>query len=89
MINILFSSGFKRSLKRKLKSNQKLEVLFFEKLELFSSDPFYPQLKTHKLTGDLSNYWSFSVQQDLRVIFYFEDDHHIVLTDIGSHDEVY
>jgi addiction module RelE/StbE family toxin len=89
MINISFSSGFKRSLKKKLKSNSKLEILFFEKLQLFSLDIFHPQLKTHKLTGDLSNYWSFSVQHDLRVIFYFEDDNNIILTDIGSHDEVY
>lgn len=89
MINILFSSGFKRALKSKIKSNPKLEVLFFEKLKFFSIDPFHSQLKTHKLTGNLSDFWSFSVQHDLRVIFYFENDSTVILTDVGSHDEVY
>ncbi|MFI5221762.1 MAG: type II toxin-antitoxin system YafQ family toxin [Bacteroidia bacterium] len=89
MINVLFSTGFKRALKKKIKSNKKSENLFFEKLKFFCDDPFYPALKTHKLTGDLADYWSFSVEQDLRVIFYFENKNTVVLTDIGSHDEVY
>jgi hypothetical protein len=33
--------------------------------------------------------WSFSVEYDLRVVFYFVNDSEVILEDIGSHDEVY
>jgi len=50
---------------------------------------FEPQLKTHKLTGKLQDLWSFSIDYDLRVIFYFVNETNAVFVDIGSHDEVY
>jgi mRNA-degrading endonuclease YafQ of YafQ-DinJ toxin-antitoxin module len=58
------------------------------------NDPFHPSLKSHKLTGKLDGLWSCSVAYDCRVNFAFKTDLEtssdlIVLTDIGSHDEVY
>jgi mRNA-degrading endonuclease YafQ of YafQ-DinJ toxin-antitoxin module len=46
-------------------------------------------LKTHKLSGKLQEFWSFSVDYDERVLFYFMEDGKAVFVDIGSHDEVY
>jgi mRNA-degrading endonuclease YafQ of YafQ-DinJ toxin-antitoxin module len=66
-----------------------LQARFWQKLELFIIDPFEPSLKTHKLSGKLKDLWSFSVEYDERVVFYFTEDEKAVLVDIGSHDEVY
>jgi mRNA-degrading endonuclease YafQ of YafQ-DinJ toxin-antitoxin module len=33
--------------------------------------------------------WSFSVEYDQRVLFYFTDDGNAVFIDIGNHNEVY
>jgi len=68
-----------------------LEQEFWIRLELFANEPFAPLLKTHKLTGKLKDLWSFSVDYDLRVIFYFTDDKpkKAVFVDIGTHKEVY
>lgn len=44
-----------------------------QKLELFINDPFHPQLRTHKLSGNLKDLWSFSIEYDLRVVFHFTD----------------
>ncbi len=52
-------------------------------------DPFDKAVRTHKLSGNLKNYWSFSIEYDLRVIFYFEDDETAVFVDLGNHKEVY
>lgn len=59
-----------------------------------SKEPFAPQLETHKLKGKLSGSWACTVGYDMRIIFDFvknsdgkEDD--ILLTEIGTHDEVY
>lgn len=52
-------------------------------------DPFDPRLRTHKLSGKLEGLWSFSVEFDVRVIFYFTEKDEAVFVDVGSHDEVY
>jgi addiction module RelE/StbE family toxin len=90
MIEIAFSSSFKRAFKRKIKERKELENLFWEIVEIFIDDPFHPSLKTHKLSGKLKNLWSFSIEYNLRVIFYFEDNNSkAVFIDFGKHDDVY
>ncbi len=88
-MEVSFSSGFKRAFKKRIKGNEDLETRFWQKLELFVVDPFDPSLKTHKLSGKLKDLWSFSVDYDDRVLFYFTEDERAVFVDIGSHDEVY
>jgi addiction module RelE/StbE family toxin len=88
-MEISFSSSFKRAFKKRIKGNTDLEKKFWQKLELFTVDPYEPTLKTHKLSGKLKEFWSFSVDYDERVLFYFTEDENAVFVDIGSHDEVY
>jgi mRNA-degrading endonuclease YafQ of YafQ-DinJ toxin-antitoxin module len=88
-VEVSFSSSFKRVFKKRIKGNPDLESRFWQKLEQFTTDPFDPSLKTHKLSGRLKEYWSFSVDYDGRVLFYFTDDEKAVFVDFGSHDEVY
>ena len=89
MIKVSFSSSFKRAFKKKIKGKPKLEAKFWNKLELFTNNPFEPSLRTHKLSGKLKDLWSFSLEYDERVVFYFKDDDQAVFIDIGNHDEVY
>jgi len=89
MIEISFSSSFKRVFKKKIKKNEVLEKKFWEKLEKFIKNPFDKELKTHKLSGKLKDLWSFSVEYDIRVIFFFAEEDKVVLVDIGTHEEVY
>lgn len=57
-------------------------------LRRFAADPRDPILRTHKLRGELRDYWAFSVDDDLRVLFRW-DGAVCVLVNLGSHDEVY
>ena len=88
-MEVSFSSTFKRSFKKRIKGSRDLETKFWQKLEQFTIDPFHPSLKTHKLSGKLKEFWSFSVDYDERVLLYFIEDNKAVFVDIGSHDEVY
>jgi addiction module RelE/StbE family toxin len=88
-MEVSFSSSFKRAFKRRIKGNPDLESRFWQKLEQFTIEPFAPTLKTHKLSGKLRDFWSFSIDYDARVLFYFTEDDKAVFVDIGSHDEVY
>jgi addiction module RelE/StbE family toxin len=89
MIEIAFSSSFKRAFKHKIAGNIERKERFRVKLEIFRGNPFEANLKTHKLSGKLKDYWSFSVEYDLRIIFYFAEDEKVFFVDIGSHKEVY
>ncbi|HOM88915.1 MAG TPA: type II toxin-antitoxin system mRNA interferase toxin, RelE/StbE family [Spirochaetota bacterium] len=89
-MEIAFSSSFKRAFKKKIKNRNEIEDLFWEAVSLFIQDPFHSSLKTHKLSGKLKNLWSFSVEYDMRVIFFFEENNSkAIFIDIGSHEEVY
>lgn len=88
-MEVSFSSPFKRAFKKRIKGNAELEARFWQKLEQFTLDPFAPSLKTHKLSGKLKEFWSFSVDYNERVLFYLTEEGKAVFVDIGSHDEVY
>lgn len=89
MIEVTFSSSFKRSFKKVIKNNKSLEEKFWLAVELFCNDPFNERLHTHKLSGKLKGLWAFRIDYDLRLIFFFSDKDHAVFTDVGKHDEVY
>ena len=89
MIEVAFSSSFKRSLKRALKGNLARRQRFEEALSAFVTDPFAEVLRTHKLSGRLKGNWSFTIEYDLRVVFRFIEPDRAIFEDIGSHDEVY
>ena len=57
-------------------------------LRRFAVDPQDPLLRTHKLKGELADYWAFSVDDDLRVMFRWVGEE-AFLVNLGSHDEVY
>lgn len=93
-MEVVWSSGFKRSFKKIIKKNPQLKDQIVKVLRLLADDPFIPSLKSHKLTGDLAGLWSCSVTYDCRIIFTLSEDDNllemvILLIDIGSHDEVY
>ncbi len=89
MIEVSFSDSFNKVFKKRIKGNEKLESKFFQRLEWFIATPFDKRLRTHKLSGQLKDLWSFTVDYGCRVVFYFETSDKVVLVDIGTHDEVY
>jgi mRNA-degrading endonuclease YafQ of YafQ-DinJ toxin-antitoxin module len=57
-----------------------------EKIELFKDRANHKALKVHKLHGRLSDYFSFSVNYKIRIVFQFISDKEAVLLAIGDHD---
>ena len=89
MIEIAFSSSFKRAFRKKIKGQAYLQTKFWQRVQIFKENPFDGRLRTHKLSGKLQELWGFSVEYDIRVIFYFASETQAVFVDIGTHDEVY
>ncbi|MDI6804620.1 MAG: type II toxin-antitoxin system mRNA interferase toxin, RelE/StbE family [Bacteroidota bacterium] len=88
-MKVSFDPAFKRAFRKRIAASEKLKQHFFELLNIFMIDPFDAKLRTHKLSGKLDGLYSFRVDYDVRVVFYFADKDKIVFLDIGTHDEVY
>jgi mRNA-degrading endonuclease YafQ of YafQ-DinJ toxin-antitoxin module len=71
MIQVAFSPTFERNFRKRFKNDPQRQEKFWQRVEIFIHDPFDPRLKTHKLTGKLKELWSFTVEYDIRIIFYF------------------
>jgi mRNA-degrading endonuclease YafQ of YafQ-DinJ toxin-antitoxin module len=84
-LRLATSSRFIRRAK-KLKEPQ--ASLLRAALRRFAVDPLDPLLRTHRLKGDLADYWAFRVDDDLRVLFRWIGDE-AFLVNLGSHDQVY
>jgi mRNA-degrading endonuclease YafQ of YafQ-DinJ toxin-antitoxin module len=84
-VRFVVSSRFSRR-SRKLTSQQR--ELLRAALRRFAADPRDPLLRTHNLKGDLGDYWAFSADDDLRVLFRWDGDLCFLVT-LGGHDEVY
>jgi addiction module RelE/StbE family toxin len=94
MRTLIKDESFKRAIKRRCKNQPQLQAKVLAVLSMLELDPFNPSLKTHKLKGDLKDFWACSVEYDFRIIFKFyqiddEPEEAIVLIDAGTHDEVY
>ena len=83
-----------RAFKRLIRKNPQLRPLIAKTLKKLEDNHFNPSLRTHKLTGDLSDIWSCSIDYQYRILFEFikdpqTEENTILLLNIGSHDEVY
>jgi mRNA interferase YafQ len=83
-MRVIASSRFIRRA-RKLKPPR--DELLRAALRRFAANPADPLLRTHRLKGDLADYWSFSVDDDLRVLFRWEGEM-CFLVNLGTRGEI-
>ena len=88
-MQITYTTAFRGDYKKWKKQNPSKDKLITQVKNLFIQDPFHPLLKTHKLKGRLRECYAFTVEYDLRIIFYFQDALHAIFLSLGTHDEVY
>jgi addiction module RelE/StbE family toxin len=75
-----FARQYKK-LSHEIKGKAKIQEVIFRK------DPFDSRLKTHKLSGRLKDFYSFSVTHSYRIVFELaEDQATAYFHEIGTHD---
>ena len=62
---------------------------FRKRFEIFKENIFDKRLETHKLKGNLRDYYAFSIGFSNRVVFKLLDDCGVYFLKIGSHDVCY
>lgn len=80
---ILYHSKFKQQFR---KLPEEMKSLAIKREKIFRENPFDPRLKTHKLHGELSEFWSFSINYQYRIIFDFTSKKSTRFYNIGKHD---
>lgn len=80
--------NFKKHYKERIAKDRRLVEEFVEALDTFLRDPENSILRDHALTGSMYGYRSFSVADDLLVVYFVVKDG-VVLYDIGTHPQVY
>ncbi|OGK57963.1 hypothetical protein A3H86_03065 [Candidatus Roizmanbacteria bacterium RIFCSPLOWO2_02_FULL_41_9] len=74
---------------KKIKTHDKLLAQKIEKqFSLFQINHFHPSLRVHKLTGNLGNIWSMSIDMSIRMLYILGYDG-AYFFDIGTHDQIY
>ncbi|MCX6816584.1 MAG: type II toxin-antitoxin system mRNA interferase toxin, RelE/StbE family [Candidatus Beckwithbacteria bacterium] len=81
-MKIYYSTKFAKEYK---KLPLKIKILAEKKEKIFRQNPLDHRLKTHKLTGKLQEFWSFSINFQYRLIFEFIDSQTIWFHSIGTH----
>ena len=63
-----------------------LQKIAIRKILLFEQNTLHPSLNAHKLKGPLSNFWSFYINKNYRVLFRFLVSSEVIYYDIDTHD---
>ena len=82
-MEIYYSSKFEREYKR---LPLKVKLAAEKKEKLFRKNPKEKSLKTHKLTGKLKQYHSFSIDYQYRIIFEFASKNKVWFLSVGTHE---
>ena len=83
----MYKISFKPSFIRQDNGLNKESInLLKEKIRLLHHRERHRSLKVHKLHGRFSNYYSFSLNYKMRVVFTFQYDNEIILYYVGDHD---
>lgn len=87
---ILFDAAFEKQWLKYLKklSDREKEQLK-ERLSIFKEDAFDKRLKTHRLKGNLKEYYAFSISYSDRIVFRLLGDEEVLFIQVGSHDVCY
>ena len=65
---------------------EKIKTLAEKKEKTFRKNPFDRRLKTHKLHGELNEFWAFSINFQYRIIFDFADENTVRFYSVGRHN---
>lgn len=81
--------SFKKAYRKNVASNKGLVKRAEERLLLFQKDPTNTVLKDHQLKGARRRFRSFSITGDIRIVYLPISKSHVILIDIGTHNQVY
>ena len=87
-MKIEYSKNFIKKLNEYQKTQKSRYELILYKISLFRNNINHTSLKIHKLKGEKKDFWSFSVEGNLRIIYVYYDSV-IIFVNMGNYVEIY
>lgn len=90
MPKLLVTAHYEKKLALFKIAHPKLINTYIKTISLLAKNPGHPSLRLHKLKGELSDFYSVSINMKYRIIldFLVQGDQ-ILLIDISGHGEIY
>ncbi len=88
MKTIQFDPDLLKKLQKIKLTDSKLAKRIEKKLELFEADPKHPSLRLHKITREVKEVFSISINKSIRMLYTNLEDK-VYFFEIGTHEEVY
>lgn len=89
MKGIVYTSKFKKDLRRLMKANPRAERILRSAIEdLRAGRDLPPRMKNHPLQGSWNDHWDCHLKPDL-VLIYRTDEEDVTLVRVGSHSELF
>lgn len=89
MIKVTFAGEFDSMHDDLVVGDMPLRRLIFKKVELFKKNPNDSRLDNHPLKKKLRGKWSFSITDDIRIIYRLVGKNTVRFLVIGPHKKVY
>ena len=87
---LIYTNGYIKRAKRFVKKHPDLILQYEKTLKILEVNPYHPSLKLHKLTGNLKNLHSISINISYRITLeLYIIDKEIILVNVGHHNDVY
>ena len=87
---ITYDPVFEKQWHKYLKGlTEKQKNRFKDRLAIFKDDIFDKRIRTHRLKGNLKEYYAFSISYSDRIVFKILQDGAIYFVEIGGHDVCY
>jgi addiction module RelE/StbE family toxin len=68
---------------------EKIKDKFYQRLRLFSQEPFHPLLNNHPVDSAYPGWRSINITGDYRALYELKADNLIEFMNIGTHSELY
>jgi len=87
---IIFTDNYIKRATKFIKKHPELNSQYEKTLKLLELNPSHPSLRLHKLSGNLSELYSISINMTYRIsIDFIINDNIIIPINVGKHDDVY
>jgi len=85
-MEIILHKNFKKKFK---KLSPKIKRNYFERVNLFSKEPFHPILNNHSVGFVYPGWYSINITGDYRVLYEPQNERLVLFMRIGTHSELY
>lgn len=87
---LIFTPSYVKRERKFFKRHPELLGQYEKVLMLLELNPYHPSLRLHRLSGQLGQLYSVSINMSYRLVMEFIIlEREIVLVDVGDHDRVY